>query len=267
LPDHWVVRELTERDYGIDLTVEIFVPGLKDKKNRDAYEASGALFHIQVKGTEKNLKPSANGNIRYTIKKDTLRYVEKFNVPFLLFRTDVSRPNGKIYFLWMQRYIRDVLDVRSPSWREAPEESIALYLPVKNEVSTRLDRIETIALRPKYLEELVEYREIFQDLHSRLSAMYAGKHKVSEKILGDLKSQAQRMRRLPVLLKHNDCCVSVATIDEFVEYLGQLKPPLNTVGAVPEYPHQYNLRLLADGLEGFSLVDQFVHENEGATVY
>lgn len=30
LPDHWVVRELSERDYGIDLLVEIFAPGLKD---------------------------------------------------------------------------------------------------------------------------------------------------------------------------------------------------------------------------------------------
>jgi hypothetical protein len=207
LPDHWVVRELTERDYGIDLMVEIFLPGIKDKKNRAAYEASGALFHIQIKGTEKNIKPLGNGTVRYTIKKDTLRYVEKFSVPFLLFRTDVSRSSAKIYFIWLQRYIRDVLDVHTPSWREAPEESIGVYLPVNNELRSRIKRIEEIALSPKFLEELVEYREIFQDVDNRLSAMFAGQHKVSERIIADLRNKAHRMRRLLVLMRYNQCCV------------------------------------------------------------
>ena len=52
LPDYWVVRELTERDYGIDLMVEVFTPGLKDRKGKDAFAKTGAIFHVQIKGVD-----------------------------------------------------------------------------------------------------------------------------------------------------------------------------------------------------------------------
>lgn len=167
LPDHWVVRELTERDYGIDLMAEIFAPGLKDAKGKDAFDSTGAIFHIQIKGTEKQLETVKAGTINFSIEKNSLRYVEKFSSPFFLFRVGVNDPQT-IYFLWIQRYIKDVMDIETPFWREQTENTITVRIPQKNELLKRLDRIQEIAFRPKYVEELVEYCEIYEDIDRKI---------------------------------------------------------------------------------------------------
>ncbi|MFC3157139.1 protein of unknown function [Chryseobacterium arachidis] len=72
LPKEWIVREMTERDYGVDLYVEII---REDKK------VTGDLIAIQVKGKEK-LKIDADGKFKfYTIKKSTLNYWLNLPVP------------------------------------------------------------------------------------------------------------------------------------------------------------------------------------------
>lgn len=63
IPDHWVVRELTERDYGIDLVVEVFEAAGLDKKGHEKFETSGGLFHIQVKGTRDPVKVNKEGYV------------------------------------------------------------------------------------------------------------------------------------------------------------------------------------------------------------
>jgi len=274
LPDHWAVRELTERDYGIDLMVEVFLPGSKDKKQRDAYEASGALFHIQIKGTQKAILPD-NATVGYRLKKRTLRYVERFNVPFFLFRTDVSSPSGKIYFVWLQRYIRDVLDTNNPFWREEAGTSVLLNIPERNEIGldndcakTRmLERIQRVALRPKYLEELVEYREIFRDFKDRLSAMSYGQHEVNDAALEELRVLLYRIRRLSVLLAQNISCIDRACVDEAIQYVHQLDARTITSEAWQELPHGTNFMLLFHSLEGIACVENLVAENDGETVY
>jgi hypothetical protein len=47
IPDSWIVREVTERDYGIDLYIE-----LATKDNR----VTGELISIQLKGKEKKME-------------------------------------------------------------------------------------------------------------------------------------------------------------------------------------------------------------------
>ncbi len=267
LPDYWVVRELTERDYGIDLMVEIFVPGHKDKKNMLAYDASGAVFHIQIKGTGDEIEAASKGTINYSIYKKSLLYVEKFNVPFFLFRVDVSSQLGKIYFIWIQRYIRDVLDVDTPLWREESEEKITVRLPVANVVTSSIERIQRIAFRPKYLEELVEYREIFSDLQHRLPAILAGQHVLNDEVIADIRNKAYRVRRLNVLLAQNDFCIDHSCIDEFILYLDHLNMQSIASNEVLACPHEENFRLLAASLEDMGSIENFVQENEGRTAY
>lgn len=71
LPREWVVRELNERDYGVDLYVEIVT-----ESNR----LSGDLVAIQLKGTKnvtfKNKRSSFGG-----IKRETLNYWLSLTVP------------------------------------------------------------------------------------------------------------------------------------------------------------------------------------------
>jgi len=74
LPKEWIVREMTERDYGIDLYIEIIN---EDKK------VTGDLIAIQVKGKEKIEFSSDDTFTFYTIKNSTLNYW--FNLPVPVF--------------------------------------------------------------------------------------------------------------------------------------------------------------------------------------
>lgn len=263
LPHHWVVRELTERDYGIDLMVEIFAPGLKDAKGKDAFDATGSIFHIQIKGTEESLKPVQAGTINYCIDKKSLSYVEKFSTPFLLFRVSITDPQT-IYFLWIQRYIKDVMDRETPTWREDKGDSITVCIPLKNKLPGGINKIERIAFRPKYLEELAEFSEIYGDIGSRIDAIRAGTHDVNNEVIADLKNRAYRTRRLNVLLTRNECCINRQSVDALIQYIIGLDAK---EGRSMEPPEAHNFGLLAQSITGMDMVENFALENDGLSAY
>lgn len=65
LPQEWIIREITERDYGIDLYIEIVG---KDRK------VTGKMVALQMKGT-RSLKFNNEGLYTYSgIKKSTINY-------------------------------------------------------------------------------------------------------------------------------------------------------------------------------------------------
>lgn len=72
LPKEWIIREMTERDYGIDLYVEIVN---EDKK------VAGDLLAIQVKGKEKIEFNEQENFTFYSIKNSTLNYWLNLPVP------------------------------------------------------------------------------------------------------------------------------------------------------------------------------------------
>lgn len=72
LPEEWIVREMTERDYGIDLYIEIVG---KDRK------VTGKLVAIQVKG-KTEIKFNSNGKYTFSgIKRATINYWNNLPVP------------------------------------------------------------------------------------------------------------------------------------------------------------------------------------------
>jgi hypothetical protein len=87
LPKQWIIRELTERDYGVDLYIEIVG---KDGK------ITGDLAALQIKGT-KNVNFKENGTYTFSgIKRTTLNYWLGLPVPvFLLVFCQETR---KIYW-------------------------------------------------------------------------------------------------------------------------------------------------------------------------
>lgn len=262
-PDHWVVRELTERDYGIDLMVEVFTPGLKDGKGKDAFEETGAIFHVQVKGVDEQIQPVQAGTINYCIGKKSLIYVEKFSVPFFLFRVSVADPK-KIYFLWIQRYIKDVMDRENPMWREEDEKSITIRIPPENGLPEGLEKIEDIAFRPKYLEELAEFSEIYEDIGNRINAIRIGQHEVNAEIIEDIKNRAYRARRLNVLLSRNDCCIDEKSLDTLIQYTNDLD---TSEGRNEPFPDEHNFEMLAKSMTSMNLIENMVLENEGSVAY
>lgn len=263
LPDQWVVRELTERDYGIDLMVEIFASGVQDANGKAAFAATGSVFHIQIKGTEESLEPVRAGTINHCIDKKSLSYVEKYSIPFFLFRVSVADPQ-KIYFLWIQRYIKDVMDRETPMWREANSDSITVRIPPENILPEGIGKVERIAFRPKYLEELVEFSEIYEDIASRISAILAGTHDVNEEVIEDLKSRAYRVRRLNVLLTRNHCCIDRQSVDALIQYIIGLDSP---DGRSTQPPEANNFDILAQSSTRMDMVENLILENDGLLAY
>lgn len=101
-PDEWIVREVSERDYGIDAYIELATP---------EGELTGNLVSIQLKGVEKLNWQEAKDNrgiIRQTrspqIKVSTANYWFNLPVPVFLFVADLSA--RKIHYASVEESIR-----------------------------------------------------------------------------------------------------------------------------------------------------------------
>ena len=121
LPSAWPHQEIPRvSDYGKDLRVEIF------ENNR----ATAMEFVIQIKGHERfrmvNGDQSRNGS-----KSLTLNYYERSSSPVLLAVYSAQEKQAK--YLWIRPYIRKVLDVEKPDWRQlAGDSTITLHVPLGN---------------------------------------------------------------------------------------------------------------------------------------
>lgn len=266
LPHHWVIRELTERDYGIDLIVEIFEEAGVNSKKHKIYDSTGAIFHIQVKGTDSKLKAKTDGTFSYSMSKYALSYAESFITPFFLFRVDVSTLDAKSYFIWTQRYIKDVLDLQKVSWRTDRQNSFVVNIPPHNVVANRLEKIEKIASRPKLIQELVEFRENYFHLSSQLSAASNGQFQINDKSLSQMKLMARKIFNLKTIFKYNDCCIDKLCAEELLYFVNALSIYSDNC-AFSNSPHHENFKLLASSIESISDIESFIAENDSDTVY
>jgi hypothetical protein len=97
MPKNWIIRQVTERDYGIDCYVEIVT---------DKGALTGHLVLCQLKSKE---SIPWNKSDKYTIsdiKMATSNYWYNFQVPVFLFLTDIKAQ--EMYFLPVDQYIRQV---------------------------------------------------------------------------------------------------------------------------------------------------------------
>lgn len=95
IPDNWIIREVTERDYGIDCYLELVT---------DENELSGELALIQLKSRQSVQWTAKNDYTLSGIEISTSNYWFKFTIPVFIFLTDID--NHQLFFLSVQRYIR-----------------------------------------------------------------------------------------------------------------------------------------------------------------
>ncbi len=266
IPEHCVIRELTERDYGIDLMLELFEEdGFDDKKN-PIYTSSGHVCYLQLKGTDSKKKVNKkDGTISYSIDKKSLLNVEKYATPFILTRVYTNSLNNEIYFLWLQRYISEVLDVMNPNWRTEKPNSVTLYIPLKNDFNIYFKKIEVIASRIKYIEELSEYCEKYIDITMGLKTIILAKGKVD--FYAHILTELNRLSKLNTLLKRNNCCIDKSCIIDLINYINQIEKGLVVPKVMEDYPHNYNLDLLSTSNQSSISIENFIAENEDDTVY
>lgn len=156
--ENWVLRDLTERDFGIDKIAERFENGY----------ATSELLMLQIKGTEKEIDETSP---RFSLETKTLIYAEMFSVPFLLLYCSVNHPE-KCYYLWLQEYIRVRLNYETPSWRS--QETNTLYFPPENLLGTRKaeDHLIYISQFPKYKSSWVSYYLCLNDLYYDVPSVF-----------------------------------------------------------------------------------------------
>lgn len=119
LPADWVVRELSDRDYGIDLKLEYFASN----------QPTRVIVFLQIKGTVQTIKPKNN---QVTCKKfptRTLNYCALFPEPFALIYLSIN-DNQPIYFLWLQKYITH--ELTETNNLISKQKSVSLKIPVCN---------------------------------------------------------------------------------------------------------------------------------------
>jgi len=128
LPDDWIIRDVTERDYGIDCYIEICSNGF----------VTGQLLSIQLKGSEK-IEKQTNGAFvtYYGINPSTFNYWNNIPVPTIFINIDISEQIA--YFSNIKRYIRSnystfssekLTSIKIPKTHTLDKESAGLILQV-----------------------------------------------------------------------------------------------------------------------------------------
>jgi hypothetical protein len=96
IPNNWIARELTEKDYGIDCYLEII---------NDQDEITGELTLIQLKSVLYGIPWTKNDYYTLTkIKVSTTNYWKNLAVPVFVFLTYIE--NKKVYFKSVDKEIR-----------------------------------------------------------------------------------------------------------------------------------------------------------------
>lgn len=149
MPDNWLVRGLEERDYGIDLKVELF----------QGESPTGGFALIQVKGTEAGF--DATDSLQ-GFPTRTLEYARLFPEPFFIFHTSLK--NKTTRFVWAQKYVDCRLSVDNKQW--ATQAATTIHFPMENvlgsdEGNRKIeDIIDLLAVRMSGLDFLADYEQL-----------------------------------------------------------------------------------------------------------
>lgn len=95
IPDRWMIRELSERDYGIDALIELVTID-----NR----VTGKLISIQLKSTENFKFNSLNKYSFYGVEKHTTNYWLQSNIPTFIFIIDLNLE--RVFYKSIEDYVR-----------------------------------------------------------------------------------------------------------------------------------------------------------------
>lgn len=163
LPEDWLVRSLEERDYGVDLQIEIFKGDLP----------TGRVALIQVKGRRESFGPGAVSLGNFPTK--TVEYAALFSAPFFVFHTSIE--DNRTHFVWLQKYAETKLVDTTPNWRD--QDSVTLYFPPANLLQANSEKIEQILIRHALQKDCFTYlgccewlqRHIDQVAHGNIDAL------------------------------------------------------------------------------------------------
>lgn len=130
LPADWVPRE-QHPDYGIDYEIEVF----------HGEQPSGIWFRIQLKGTEQYYRETED-SIAIRFETDKIKYYLS-KVPFPVFLFVVHTQRKEIHWLFLQKYVNEILKVEKSKWMK--QKSVTIKIPKKNCFYDNVKEIESEA--------------------------------------------------------------------------------------------------------------------------
>jgi hypothetical protein len=162
LNEHWLVRSLEERDYGIDLQLERF----------DSDDATGDFIFVQVKGTDKLFKES----VQMSFPVETINYALMFDVPFFLFHT--SNTSKETKFVWLQKYVETKLEQDNSGWRS--QGHVTIYFPEENDLQKNDSKIADIIRKDKLRKVGVKFLADYEALSLHADSVLLGEVEVAK---------------------------------------------------------------------------------------
>ena len=180
IQDDWLVRNLEERDYGIDLQLEIFA---KDRP-------TGNFVFIQLKGTEAEFDELEE--VKFQIPVSTILYSQLFSAPFFLFRTSVASKRTR--FIWLQKYAATVLS-RKKGWQK--QGTVSVSMPPENDIQNNVKKFLEIVREPSMQAAGVEFMRVENTLQLHAPNVITGEFAVAI----SLAKEAQKLLGMTLFLR------------------------------------------------------------------
>lgn len=158
-PSSWEHREMSGTDYGIDMIIEIF----KESK------ATGKQLLLQLKGTTKEI--CVHEDIKFDVPVNTLKYSDLFITPVLLVVCRVDSDNKECYYLWLQEYIKVILNYENPNWRNN-KSTVRVTIPKKNIIAADYKKLEYISNFPNRMFDWCQFARISSDINYKLASFF-----------------------------------------------------------------------------------------------
>lgn len=185
---NWVLRDLSERDYGIDVMLERFTK----------QDSTGQVVFGQLKGREKPVR-IRDDKVPFRIGKKTLLYAEQFPEPFFLLFTSTIQTEP-VYFLWLQKYIAIVLDRDEPQWRKSKSRSLTVFIPTANTLENQEAKLVEIAGSTVMDAMSFRFVKLMSSWENAYEELTAGNYNVKQQCL----SLLQQFRELSPVIQHYD---------------------------------------------------------------
>ncbi|MCJ7933433.1 MAG: hypothetical protein MUW56_07310 [Chryseobacterium sp.] len=170
---------------------------------------------------------------------------------------------GEIYFVWLQRYISDVLDVEDPSWRSSKKDKILIKIPKHNKLSDKINKIIRIASKIKYVEELAEFLERINKINYDIKSGAI----IDEKVCDSNIASLRRIKRLKTLLKYNNSSISSTSVDNLINHVIDIKTRNDDFEDLLNDEDNFNFNQLYKEITNLQFVENFEAENHFDTSY
>jgi hypothetical protein len=124
------------------------------------------VLFLQIKGTDKDIK-TENDAIVFDVPVQNLKYASLFSAPILLALCPVKAIEPVFYFLWLQEYIRVVLQSTHADWR-LNKTSVRVRIPASNKMPGSEDLLSFMANFPRRQEDWGQVARIVHELNSAI---------------------------------------------------------------------------------------------------